>query len=886
MTKMNSRIKRLSFLAMCSLTLVGVVAAFSASYRVDHYNAGTYSLTLDANNGKISGSYSTTVQENSTAKTSSGEPFSVSYYNSMTSSDSSFAYAQLKSNSGYLYSTYGVKGLISVDVTFKLSVASGSLYLYTSDSATFSSTQDQSLVSGTAVTVSKNYWKLFAQGAACYIDSIVLTYTCTSGSISSSSGSDSSSGTSSTTSSSTGTSVSSSGTTNSYSLVTSTSQLVSGSNYAIGSATSGSGFFASTAIGTKNIGQVAGTISNSAFVPNDTTLILTLGGSSGAWTFMTTNTVSASAGYLNSTSTTGENTLKTVSTLDKYAYFSISISSNAAIITCTGKSTRNIVRYNSGSSLFACYSSGQNAVYLYVQGSSSTSSSSSSSAGSSATSSASTGSSSTSSASTSSSSSAGYYKPTGDMTTPTFNYKKLNNTQDCDVLPTTGNLKVLVLPIELTDYPFSSQTLSDLGNAFNGVGSADTGYWESLASFYKKSSFGKLNLTYTIGAKFSSGYTAQSLYNKNSSDHSQGSSDILRLAVANYKSVTSSTCTSFDSDTNGLIDAVIMVYSCPDVQSSSAISNIDSGGDLFWAYCFWDYNNYANSSTTSPVACNYFWMSYDFLYEEAASPKVDAHTLIHESGHLMGLDDYYSYDTLTTASSVTPAPAGGIDMMDLNICDHDVFSKMALNWTKPYVVTGSCSITINPSEEGGDCILVPTSSGWNGTAFDEYLLMELYTPTNLNQLDAETKYSTRVQGYTNAGIKLYHVDSMVTKLASSTSGTYVTTPPTSFTAAGSSGYPVYTVAATNSRARDSSPATGNSFDLIRLIEAGKTNTFNTGAYGTNATLFKTGDTFTLGTYGNNFFPKKTAFNNGATLGFNISFTSVSSTSATITFTAA
>lgn len=871
---MNSRIKRLSFLAVCSLTLVGVVAAFSASYRIDHYNAGTYSLTLDANNGKItSTSYGSGT---TTANTSNGNPIGIAYTACIAKAN---YFAQLQASNGNLYSTTPITGLTSIIANFTLSGADGALKLFSSDTTTFG-TDYVTLTDGSSTAVTSKYFMLQAGSRAVYLESVVLTYTCVAGA-SSSSGVTSSttsstptSTTSSTTSTSSGSLVSASiipvsnnksdstalpGTTGAYALTNITLSSVAHTSVYYGGTTS-STYYKVGAGSTQGI--ITFNFSSSVTIKSmvvtlkqygtDVNTIAVVGGASA-----TSGTISASTTSFDLTSSFSTNSVGTTSLVVKG-----SVASKA--------------RFYFGGVAFTYASSGT---------SSSASSSVPTSISSTVTST------SGSSASTSSSSSAGYYKPTGDMTTPTFNYKKLNNTQDCDVLPTTGNLKVLVLPIELTDYPFSSQTLSDLGNAFNGVGSADTGYWESLASFYKKSSFGKLNLTYTIGAKFSSGYTAQSLYNKNSSDHSQGSSDILRLAVANYKSVTSSTCTSFDSDTNGLIDAVIMVYSCPDVQSSSAISNIDSGGDLFWAYCFWDYNNYANSSTTSPVACNYFWMSYDFLYEEAASPKVDAHTLIHESGHLMGLDDYYSYDTLTTASSVTPAPAGGIDMMDLNICDHDVFSKMALNWTKPYVVTGSCSITINPSEEGGDCILVPTSSGWNGTAFDEYLLMELYTPTNLNQLDAETKYSTRVQGYTTSGIKLYHVDSRVTKLTSSTAGTYVTTPPTSFTAAGSNGYPIYTVAATNSRGRDSSPATGNSFDLLRLIEAGKTNTFNTnngtaGVYGTNATLFKTGDTFTLGTYGNNFFPKKTTFNNGATLGFNISFTSVSSTSATITFTAA
>jgi hypothetical protein len=121
--------------------------------------------------------------------------------------------------------------------------------------------------------------------------------------------------------------------------------------------------------------------------------------------------------------------------------------------------------------------------------------------------------------------------------------------------------------------------------------------------------------------------------------------------------------------------------------------------------------------------------------------------------------------TITTYKNFNPA--GGWDMMDENILDHDIFSKMALGWTTPYVVSGDCTLEINPSETKGNCILVAPSS-WNQTAFDEYLLMELYTPTDLNYLDSHTAYSSREKHYTTYGVKLYHIDARVVRYSSIT----------------------------------------------------------------------------------------------------------------------
>jgi len=155
-----------------------------------------------------------------------------------------------------------------------------------------------------------------------------------------------------------------------YELVTSTSQLVAGCKYIIGSAKATSAVFMSTTENTNNRKQSASaTITSSKVTLVSDMLVLTLGGSEGAWTFSTFN-YAGTDGYLNATNTTSNNYLKVIAADDKYNKFSISFSNDAAVITCTGKSSRNIMRYNSstsGGQIFTCYSSGQNPVYLFKE---------------------------------------------------------------------------------------------------------------------------------------------------------------------------------------------------------------------------------------------------------------------------------------------------------------------------------------------------------------------------------------------------------------------------------------------------------------------------------------------------------------------------------------
>ena len=147
-----------------------------------------------------------------------------------------------------------------------------------------------------------------------------------------------------------------------YELVTSTSALEAGAKYLIGDGTSGTVNFMSTTSKSGNRPTTSASVTNNKVTLASGMMPVTLGGTTGAWTFYTngylgSNGSTTGDGYLNATSTTGSNTLNVLAAIDDYAYFTIAFSSNNVVITCTGKTSRNIMLKNSSIALISCYSS-------------------------------------------------------------------------------------------------------------------------------------------------------------------------------------------------------------------------------------------------------------------------------------------------------------------------------------------------------------------------------------------------------------------------------------------------------------------------------------------------------------------------------------------------
>lgn len=152
----------------------------------------------------------------------------------------------------------------------------------------------------------------------------------------------------------------------SYELVTSASQLVAGKNYIIADETSGDVNVISTGSNTNNRKTTTGSVSNSKIVATDAMMVFTLGGSSNAWTFTTTN-YQGTDGYLYNDDTSN-NRLKVGSNTTTNA-FTISFANNAiSSIKCNGNTSRGVMCFNG--TLVACYaskSSSYKVPQLYVE---------------------------------------------------------------------------------------------------------------------------------------------------------------------------------------------------------------------------------------------------------------------------------------------------------------------------------------------------------------------------------------------------------------------------------------------------------------------------------------------------------------------------------------
>ena len=143
------------------------------------------------------------------------------------------------------------------------------------------------------------------------------------------------------------------------SLVTDTESLNIGDKIIIADAESNVAL--STTQNNNNRGQASITKKDDNITFGDDVQLLTLaaGNKSGTFAFYTGN------GYLYAASSSSNN-LKTKTTLDNDGSWTISITSaGVATIKAQGTNTRNLLRYNSASSLFSCYASGQNDVVIY-----------------------------------------------------------------------------------------------------------------------------------------------------------------------------------------------------------------------------------------------------------------------------------------------------------------------------------------------------------------------------------------------------------------------------------------------------------------------------------------------------------------------------------------
>ncbi len=231
-----------------------------------------------------------------------------------------------------------------------------------------------------------------------------------------------------------------------------------------------------------------------------------------------------------------------------------------------------------------------------------------------------------------------------------------------------GNAHVVALRVSFPDRPFAEEDTLEALQALIGpraVGEAALpsagGFpYENLHDYYLRASYGALTVTgeaFDYAAQHERDfYTANigQLY-KEALDHLEASGiDLAR----------------FDANGDGRIDAVYLHF---------------AGGDTGWGSVWW-----SNEQVLDVPDAVYADGTVRLWNAVALSNPCDqpwaAQTIIHETGHVLGLPDYYQYASQQGGS----ADRTGIltfDIMMQNQGDHNGFSKWMLGWLPDSKIT-------------------------------------------------------------------------------------------------------------------------------------------------------------------------------------------------------
>ena len=300
-----------------------------------------------------------------------------------------------------------------------------------------------------------------------------------------------------------------------------------------------------------------------------------------------------------------------------------------------------------------------------------------------------------------------------------------NNKYAC---PSVGDVRILVLPICFAGDSSAVKNQLDvekLNTQFNAKE-------QSVSSFFKESSFGKLNLNFDIYPELITAPYSLSSYFSYFESNPESSYPVNQILLSALTEIEDKVDLSkYDLDNNGYIDSIVMINTL----------DINSDNLFQWAYKAQNViTNVAGDSYTfdGKSAGNYVWMSNDFLYDE--SGRFTEVTIVHELTHTMGVKDYYSTDY-----TFRDDPVYGMDLMSSLRIDHSPFTKIALGWIdKARLLTDSsiANVKLENYWSTGDVLLLANDFSPDLGCFQEYFIL-IYSVGN---------------PYFDDGFIVYHVD--------------------------------------------------------------------------------------------------------------------------------
>jgi M6 family metalloprotease-like protein len=263
-------------------------------------------------------------------------------------------------------------------------------------------------------------------------------------------------------------------------------------------------------------------------------------------------------------------------------------------------------------------------------------------------------------------------------------------------LPTTGTVKILALLISFSDYPGTTTPATFESRLFgSGAGGPPL---DSLRNFYLRSSYNQLTITGDVLGWYQAPYARSTVATTDT-----GRQNVIKEALNSYDAQ-GHDFSQYDNDGDGSIDYLCVFWSGPH----------EGWAEFWWGY----YTGFSDSTyrLDGKRLTNYSWQWELYNYP---SGSFTPSTIIHETGHALGVPDYYDYD-----DAVGPrGGVGGLDVMD-GSGDHNGFSKFMLDWITPTVVSvGSRTVSLRTSGLYPDAVLFMPGAV-DGRIFDEYFMVQ------------------------------------------------------------------------------------------------------------------------------------------------------------------
>lgn len=439
-----------------------------------------------------------------------------------------------------------------------------------------------------------------------------------------------------------------------------------------------------------------------------------------------------------------------------------------------------------------------------------------------------------------------------EKTEITQNYQKYWQKNGYVTTAYEGEVKVLAIPIWFTDsneFISTDDTIKDSNNKTQReqiiedldttlFGENEDLIFRSLRTYYLEESLGKLKISGKVAPWYES--------NTKSTDYGDKDDAITTLTVDAVKwyfdeSGTSETRADYDANNDGKIDHIMVFY-------GSNYHCFRNGLAVSSAWC-----RKVGDTTDSYISRSSFsWISALNLYGlTGISPNVysqltkndlstingiKAKTIIHEFAHAIGILDIYDI-------SMKNEPAGGFNMQSGKTGGHDPYNMLAMGWANPYVFDSSdttlsneISITINDFQSSGDVILLTPHWDSENQIFDEYILLELFTPTGLNQFDAN---SAKIPNL--VGIRLWHINA--------------------------------TINSSTNRHYNTNDSLDGNYDLVHFIRNDETCEYKS-LTTISGNLFDEGDSFDMETFKSQFYNADGKLDNGTLLGWSFEVTDI------------